>query len=121
MAEDAVKRKVLFVCDMNRLRSVTAERVFREDPRLEVRSAGVDRAATLVLGRELLEWADLVFVMQKRQRNIIRTRFEDLYWSKRIICLYIPDEFELMDPFLVRLLKDKVTPHLGAEHPFRPE
>ena len=33
--------KVLFVCAMNKQRSVTAERIYRNDARVEVRSAGV--------------------------------------------------------------------------------
>jgi hypothetical protein len=40
--------KVLFVCSQNRLRSVTAERIFRDHPHLEVRSAGTDRNAQVV-------------------------------------------------------------------------
>lgn len=37
--------RVLFVCSQNSLRSPTAEAVFRDDPRLEVRSAGTDADA----------------------------------------------------------------------------
>jgi predicted protein tyrosine phosphatase len=51
--------------------------------------------------------------MEKRQRNIIHSRFKDLYQRKRIICLYIPDNFEFMDPALIELLKEKVTPYLN--------
>lgn len=54
----AGKTRVLFVCDKNRLRSPTAERVFGDHPQLEVKSAGVDKDATVVVSRELLEWAD---------------------------------------------------------------
>jgi predicted protein tyrosine phosphatase len=60
----------------------------------------------------LLDWADLIFVMERSQRNLIRKRFPDLYQRKRIVCLYIPDEFHFMDPVLVRLLTDRVAPHL---------
>ncbi|HSB10261.1 MAG TPA: ubiquinone biosynthesis protein UbiE, partial [Blastocatellia bacterium] len=50
----------------------------------------------------------------KRHRNIIHSRFKEIYQRKRIICLYIPDEFEFMDPELVTLLEEKVTPYLTA-------
>jgi predicted protein tyrosine phosphatase len=108
----AEKTKVHFVCDKNRLRSATAERLFGDHPQLEVRSAGVDKDATVVVSRELLEWADLVFVMEKRQRNIIHSRFNQIYKGKQIVCLYVPDEFDFMDPLLIALLKDRVTDYL---------
>ncbi len=112
-----MKRHVLFICNQNRLRSPTAERVFREDPRLEVRSAGVNPDATVPVTQELLEWADLIFVMEKRQRNVIHKRYPRIYRSKPIVCLYIPDEYELMEPALIQALQKSVAPHLaGIEH-----
>lgn len=50
---------------------------------------------------------------EKSQRNTIHSRFEEVYQRKRIICLYIPDEFEFMDPELVELLEQKVTPYVS--------
>ena len=90
----------------NRLRSPTAEAVFRSDPRLDVRSAGVDRDCAAPVSRGLIEWVDVIFVMERRQRNIIHKRFTDLYASKQIICSYIADDYECMDPTLVELLKE---------------
>ena len=106
-------RKLLFVCDANRLRSPTAEAIFSSYPNLEVKSAGLSHEATVPLSLELLDWADVIFVMEKRHRNLIHSRFKDLYQRKRIICLYIPDEFEFMDPELVQLLEERVTRQLG--------
>lgn len=114
MDEPDKKLKVLFVCLQNRLRSPTAEKVFTTYPHLEVKSAGIDKESRVPVDRELLEWADLVFVMEKRQRNIIHKKFKAIYDTKRIICLYIPDEYDYMDPLLVELLKESVTPHLGS-------
>ena len=104
---------VLFVCDQNRLRSPTAQSIYLDDARLEVKSAGVRTDATVVITRKLLEWADVIFVMERSQRNLIRKRFDDLYQQKRIVCLYIPDEYDFMDPELVHLLSERVEPHLG--------
>ena len=111
---DRPKMRILFVCDQNRLRSPTAKALYDPDPDLEVRSAGVRNDAVVVVTRELLEWADLIFVMERSQRNLIRKRFEDLYHEKRIVCLYIDDAYDFMDPELVRLLSERVTPHLAA-------
>lgn len=108
------RTKVLFVCDQNRLRSPTAEALFAGDPTLEVRSAGCRTDATAPITREALEWADVIFVMERNQRNVIRKRFEDIYQHKKIICLYIEDMYEYMDPDLVGLLTERVQPHLPA-------
>lgn len=115
MDDSTTKLKVLFVCDANRLRSPTAQAIFSERPHLEVKSAGLAKQATVLLTIELLEWADLIFVMEKRQRNIIQSRFKEVYRRKRIICLYIPDDFEFMDPELISLLEERVTPYLGKQ------
>ena len=72
------KEKLLFLCSQNRLRSPTAEKVFSENPALEVRSAGVNRDATRPVSRSLLQWADIIFVMEKRQRDIIHTRYKEI-------------------------------------------
>lgn len=105
-------RKILFVCNQNRLRSPTAEAIFSTHEGLEVKSAGVDKDATICINRDLLEWADLIFVMEKRQRNKIREKYEDIYRQKKIICLYIPDQYDFMDPSLVSLLKERMAPYL---------
>jgi len=109
---DMTKQKVLFLCNQNRLRSPTAEAVFRESPMLEVKSAGVDKDASVPVNRKLLVWADIIFVMEKRQRNVIHKRFKDIYRNKRIVCLYIPDDFEYMDPDLIQLLKKRLPQYV---------
>ena len=112
---EKTRRKVLFVCDKNRMRSPTAEKIFSEDPRLEVKSAGIKIDAAVPMSRELLEWADLIVVMEKKQRNAIRERFQDIHESKRIVCLKIPDKFQFMDPHLIGLLRERVEPYLADE------
>lgn len=78
-----------------------------------MKSAGVDQDATVPVSLELLEWADIIFVMEKRQRNIIHKKFRDMYQKKTIVCLYIPDDYDYMDPYLIQILRERVTPYLG--------
>jgi len=59
---------------------------------------------------DLLEWADVIFVMERAHRDKLSKKFRVQLKSKRIICLDIPDEFEFMDPALVRLLEAKAGP-----------
>jgi predicted protein tyrosine phosphatase len=108
-------RRVLFVCGRNKLRSPTAEQIFSSYPGLEVASAGLnDDSATPVSG-DLLEWADVIFVMEKIHRSKLSQRYGKHLKRQRIICLDIPDKFEYMDEGLVRLLKATVPRHLGLD------
>lgn len=103
-------KHVLFVCTQNRLRSPTAEQIFSSRPGFEVASAGTDPSAGVPVSPELLAWADVIFVMERAHRNRLTKRFKQHLKSKRIVCLDIPDEFEYMDPALVKLLEAKVGP-----------
>ena len=103
--------KILFVCAMNRERSVAAERLYRNDPRLEVRSAGVRVDAERRISEADLLWADVVFVMERGQKKWITERFGGLRLP-RIDVLDIPDEFEVMDPRLQELLKATLDPEI---------
>ncbi|WP_133162705.1 low molecular weight protein tyrosine phosphatase family protein [Flavipsychrobacter stenotrophus] len=102
-----MKKKILFVCTVNRMRSATAHKIYENDERLEVKSAGTDITANVVINEELLNWADAVIVMEKHHRNFIRREFPGIYESKKIVCLYIPDDYDFMQPELVSILEDK--------------
>ena len=101
------KRRILFVCTVNRMRSATAYELYKGDPRFEVDSAGTDRTANVVLEEWHLEWADAIVVMEKMHRNTIRERFPRLYEKKPIVCLYIEDIYDFMQPELVAILREK--------------
>jgi len=103
--------KILFVCAMNKQRSATAERIYRNDPRVEVRSAGVRADANRRVSEADLRWADVVFAMEQAHKRWIRNRFEGLELP-RIDVLEIPDEFEFMDPELQEALRMMLDPEI---------
>ena len=105
-------KKLLFVCSENRMRSLTAERMYDGFPGYVVKSAGNEKTARTPLTKEHIEWADMIFVMEKAHRNRLRKKFHAYLASQRVICLNIPDEYEYMDPHLVRLLKALVPRYL---------
>lgn len=104
--------RVLFVCSQNRWRSPTAEEVFADYPGIECSSAGLNHDAENPLTPELVEWADLICVMERRHKVKLSDRFQPFLSGKRVTCLDIPDKYRFMDPSLVRVLKAKVTPLL---------
>ena len=100
-------RHVLLICSRNRLRSPTAERVFA-GPGREADSAGLAPDADYVVSAEQVEWADLIFVMEKQHQVKLKRRFAALLSGKKIVCLDVPDRFQFMQPELVTLLQRKL-------------
>jgi predicted protein tyrosine phosphatase len=105
-------KNVLFVCSRNQLRSPTAEQVFSGRLGIEVMSAGLDERCDNPLTSEDVEWADIIFVMEKAHRTKLSRQFKRVLKAAQVICLDIPDDYGFMDPALVRLLEIKVSPHL---------
>jgi predicted protein tyrosine phosphatase len=101
------KKNILFVCTINRMRSASAHEIYKNDLRFIVKSAGTDSGATILLTRDLLEWADSIIVMETHHRNSIRKHYPDLYKNKRIVCLYIPDDYAYMQSELIVILRNK--------------
>jgi len=114
MSSETTKKRVLFVCNQNRVRSLTAQQLYRERPDLEVRSAGIAENAGMRLSRELVAWADQVFVFSKEQRKIIEARYPEAVEGKPLVCLNLADRYQYKSPALIMALNQKLCPYLGA-------
>jgi len=99
------KPHLLFVCGRHRLRSPTAEAIYRKDPRVKIRSAGVSNKSRHQVSQKDLTWADLVLVMERKYRSRILETFRDHPALPRIVSLDIPDEYERMDEQLIALIQ----------------
>ena len=107
--------RVLFVCSRNRLRSPTAEAIFASAPDVEVLSAGTASDADERISLDLVEWADLIAAMEARHRRQLVKAFGSTLRDTRIVALGIPDDYAFMDPALVELLRQRVTPLLPGQ------
>ena len=105
---------VLFVCSQNRLRSPTAEQIFSDWPGVETASAGVLADADVPVSPELLQWADVIFVMEPKHQHRLQANFARLLEHTALHCLDIPDDYRCMDPALMALLEAKVAPYLTS-------
>jgi predicted protein tyrosine phosphatase len=103
---------LLFVCSENRLRSPTGEEVFSKYPGINAIGCGTNADAETPVSGDLIEWADVIFVMEKSHRNKVAKKFKELLMGKKLVCLDIPDEYNRMDPVLVRLLESGVSKHV---------
>ncbi|MDR0829916.1 MAG: hypothetical protein LBN95_07380 [Prevotellaceae bacterium] len=102
------KPNILVVCGRNKKRSRTAEFIFKNDHRFNIRSAGMSAKSDRKISENDLNWADLVFVMETGQRAWLLGLYRHLELPK-IEVLDIPDEYEFMNEELIDLLIDRIN------------
>ena len=108
-----MNRRILFVCGKARRRSATAFALFQDLPGTEVDFAGLSRDADEPLTQDHIQWADLICVMERRQKARLTRLFPRDLAETRIACLDIPDKYAFMQTELIDLLRSKMHPHLG--------
>lgn len=98
---------LLFVCSRNEWRSRTAETIFKNEQRFNVKSAGTSSSARIRINQNLIDWADKILVMEDKHKIRLTELFGELP-DKEIIVLGIPDEYKYMDEELVEELRHLV-------------
>ncbi|MEM8576411.1 MAG: phosphotyrosine protein phosphatase [Pseudomonadota bacterium] len=101
---------ILFVCSMNKWRSPTAEKVFRQVEGVSARSAGTSRKARRQITVQDIRWADVICVMEGKHLSRLRGDFRGELHYKDVHVLDIPDDYRFMDPELVEILREAVEP-----------
>jgi len=104
---------ILVVCGRNKKRSRTAEYIFKNDPRFQIRSVGLSPKSERKISEQDLRWADLVFVMETEQRAKIRQLYVHVDLPS-IEVLHIPDEYEFMDEELIDMLSGRMNDTLRS-------
>ena len=109
---DKTVKKLLFVCSENRLRSPTAEAVFSEYEGVEAIGAGTNKDAATPVSGDLIEWADVILVMETMHRDKISAKYKKLLKGKQLVVLDIPDNYKRMQLELVQLLEAKASKYV---------
>lgn len=99
---------ILVVCGRNKRRSRTAEYIFKNDDRFNIRSAGLSPKSDRKISEKDLNWADLVLVMETRQRAKVCELYKYLELPD-IEILNIQDDYEFMDEELIEMLTDRIN------------
>lgn len=107
---------ILFICSRNQWRSRTAEEIFRDNGLHAVRSAGTEPGARIRVNEKMIQWADIIFVMEKRHRQRLQENFNESVSGKEIVILEIEDNYQYMDEELVEVLRTSVAPYLSHEN-----
>ncbi len=107
------KKRVLFICSQNKLRSPTAEKVFSDMSGLILASAGLGYDAEVQVNADYVAGSDMIFVMEKGQEELLRKKFGKYLKNVEVVCLDIPDQYDYMDPELIKILWERVPEHLN--------
>ena len=98
-------KRVLFVCSAGILRSATAARIYAH--KYNTRAAGSRHYALIPVSEELLLWAqEIVFVNPENQWDI-ENKFDLREFDCKIVVLNIEDEFDHMNPDLIRQFNEQ--------------
>lgn len=100
-------KNILVICSKNKWRSKTAETIFKNHPHLLVKSAGTSSKALQKVNQSLIDWADNIYVMEKKHRDFLHKSF--LIENRILHVLDIPDTYKYMDPELIDELKDVIS------------
>ena len=100
----------LFICSKNQWRSPTAELLFKNHALHQARSAGTGDKARIRVTQKMIDWADEIFVMEYKHRDLLKQKFD--LGSKSPTVLNIPDEYHFNDPELVAILKTALSAYL---------
>ena len=103
---------LLFLCSQNKRRSLTAEKIFDGCNGHKARSAGTEQNARIKVTPSLLGWADIIFCMEKKHMRRLKEKYPDIIAGKKLVCLYIYDDYEFMDRELQELLKSYVYEYI---------
>ena len=109
--EKTLKPNILFVCGRNKWRSPTAERLYKNDNRINVKSAGMSSKSSHQISDKDILWADLILVMERKYKSWILGKYQHLQLPL-IESLDIPDEYEYLDDELVEIIKTSVEYHI---------
>ena len=104
---------LLFVCSENRLRSPTGEEIFNKYEGINAIGAGTNNDSATTVSGDLIDWADIIFVMEQTHKNKVSKKFMPLLKNKKLISLAIPDNYKRMEPALIKLLERKVAKHVN--------
>ena len=103
LVKESKRPNLLVVCGRNKKRSRTAEYIFKNDNRFNIRSVGLSPQSERKISENDLNWANLILVMEPTHRSKIKEIYSYLDLPD-IEVLNIEDNYEFMNEELVQIL-----------------
>jgi len=98
---------LLFLCNQNENRSLTAQHLFEGNVPHEIKSAGFYSEKTPVT-KDILQWADAIFVFEEAHVDKLKKEWPDVWFEKRVICLDVEDVYRYMQDELVKVVEERM-------------
>lgn len=95
---------ILFVCSQAKLRSRTAAIVCKNASN-STKYCGTDADADVPITQELVDWADVIILMEQHHRNKVRRKFKGQ--SHKMQVWGIEDKYDFMDDVLCHIINRK--------------
>lgn len=76
------------------------------------RSAGTSDKARIQVNQKMVTWADVIFVMERKHRQILKQLFLKDISEKTLVVLDIEDNYQFNDPELIAILKASLRDYL---------
>lgn len=76
------------------------------------RSAGTSDKARIQVNQKMVTWADVIFVMERKHRQILKQLFLKDISEKTLVVLDIEDNYQFNDPELIAILKASLQDYL---------
>jgi predicted protein tyrosine phosphatase len=92
--------------------------LFNNHPVHHARSAGTSDKARIRITQKLIEWATVIFVMERKHKEILMQRFPSSITEKQIIVLEIEDNYRFNDPELLEILRDSLIAYLQYDQTY---
>lgn len=88
------------------------EEVLAGDPRVEVSATSLGDEPLAAAEEAMVSRADVIVVMEKRMRHILRRRLKQAGKVKRVVCLHLPEHHDLQDPTYRSLFRERIDVYL---------
>lgn len=90
--------------------------MYRNSQQFNCRSAGTAASARVKVTLTLVQWADVIFVMEHKHKKQLTDQFQLARDEKEIIVLNVPDEYEYLNPDLIELIQGGVEDYFSNIH-----
>jgi predicted protein tyrosine phosphatase len=104
--------KLMFVHPRGAAQYPFPESILEGDPRVAIRTASLGDDALGPDEQAMVAWADVLMVMEKRMRHVLRRRLKEIDKSKRVVCLHLPEFHDVHDPAYVQLIRERINVYL---------
>jgi len=91
---------------------LTAKNIFDGYNGHDARSAGTESNAWIKVTGGLLGWAEIIFCMEKKHSRRIEEKYSVIIADKKVVGLYINDDYYFMDRKLVELFMSYVCEYI---------